>query len=52
MNSKKAKMLRKVGKTTRKDKRNYQKLNHDERFILKQIYDQVVSSVAVPTTKE
>jgi len=38
MNSKKAKLLRKVGKVARKDKKLYNSLSHQEKQILGDVY--------------
>lgn len=38
MNSKKARMLRKMGKVDKKDKRNYNKLSDVERKTLEEFY--------------
>lgn len=38
MNSKKAKLMRKVGKVARKDKKLYNSLSHQEKEILGDVY--------------
>ena len=42
MNGKKAKQLRKVGKLTKRDKKLYNTLNHNQREILTVLYQHLI----------
>jgi len=42
MNGKKAKLLRKVGKVVRREKKLYNTLSHQEKAILSEIYESVL----------
>lgn len=42
MNGKKAKLMRKVGKVEKKDKKLYNQLTHDQKYVLKVLYTEII----------
>ena len=44
MNAKKAKLMRKVGKVARREKKLYNTLSHQEKAILSEVYESVLKA--------